>query len=155
MFIINLTYKVSLDEVEKYLQDHVEYLKIQYEKKNFIASGRKNPRDGGVILSKLDSKDKLQEVLKKDPFYIEDLANYEIIEFFPTMTSEEFENLKEEIWKGNVDINTLLKKLKYSLEKETFLLLWFMIILKILSWKSIFMSFGKLYLKNKMIKGLE
>jgi uncharacterized protein YciI len=97
MFIINLTYKVSLDEVEKYLQQHVEYLKVQYDQKNFIASGRKNPRDGGVILSKLDSKDKLQEVLDQDPFYIEDLANYEIIEFFPTMTSEEFENLKEEI----------------------------------------------------------
>jgi uncharacterized protein YciI len=97
MFIINLTYKVSLDEVDKYLQQHVEYLKVQYEKKNFIASGRKNHRDGGVILSKLDSKDKLQEVLKKDPFYIKNLANYEIIEFFPTMTSKEFENLKEEI----------------------------------------------------------
>ena len=97
MFIINLTYKVSLDVVDKYLQQHVEYLKVQYEEKNFIASGRKNPRDGGVILSKLDSKDKLQEVLEQDPFYIEDLANYEIIEFFPTMTAEEFENLKEEI----------------------------------------------------------
>ena len=38
MFIVNLTYKVSLDEVEKYLQDHVAYLKVQYEEKNFIAS---------------------------------------------------------------------------------------------------------------------
>ena len=27
----------------------------------------------------------------------ENLANYEIIEFFPTMTLKEFENLKEEI----------------------------------------------------------
>ena len=43
MFIVNLTYKVSLDEVDKYLQDHVEYLKVQYDQKNFIASGRKNP----------------------------------------------------------------------------------------------------------------
>ena len=97
MFIVNLTYKASLDVVDKYLEQHVEYLKVQYEEKNFIASGRKNPRDGGVILSKLDSKDKLQRVLEKDPFYIENLANYEIIEFFPTMTSKEFENLKEGI----------------------------------------------------------
>ena len=119
MFIVNLTYKVSLDEVDKYLQDHVEYLKVQYDQKNFIASGRKNPRDGGVILSKLDSKDKLQEVLEQDPFYIKNLANYEIIEFFPTMTSKEFENLKEEIWKAYVDINTLLK-LKYILEEDIF-----------------------------------
>ena len=59
MFIVNLTYKVSLDEVDKYLQDHVEYLKVQYDQKNFIASGRKNPRDGGVILSKLQKTDEL------------------------------------------------------------------------------------------------
>lgn len=96
MFIVNLTYKVSLDEFDKYLKQHVEYLKVQYDEKNFITSGRKNPRNGGVILSKLDSKNKLQIVLKKDLFYIKNLANYEIIAFFPTMTTKEFENLKEE-----------------------------------------------------------
>ena len=95
MFIINLTYCKLLDEVDKYLEAHVEYLKEQYAKKNFIASGRKIPRDGGVILSKLDSKEKLEEVLAKDPFNIAKLANYEIIEFVPSMTSVEFEDLKE------------------------------------------------------------
>ncbi|WP_428025135.1 YciI family protein [Arcobacter sp.] len=97
MFIVNLTYIKSLDEVDKYLEAHVKYLKEQYAKKNFIASGRKIPRDGGVILSKLTSKEKLQEILAEDPFNIAKLANYEIIEFVPSMTSVEFENLKEEI----------------------------------------------------------
>jgi uncharacterized protein YciI len=96
MFIINLTYTKPLDEVDSYLEAHVEYLKVQYSKGNFIASGRKIPRNGGVILSKLNSKEKLQEVLAQDPFKLANIATYEIIEFVPTMTSKEFENLKED-----------------------------------------------------------
>lgn len=95
MFIINLTYIKSLDEVDTYLEAHVNYLKEQYREGNFIASGRKIPRDGGVILSKLNSKEKLQEVLAQDPFGMAGVAKYEIIEFVPSMTSNEFENLKE------------------------------------------------------------
>ncbi|RXJ54158.1 YciI family protein [Candidatus Marinarcus aquaticus] len=96
MFIVLLTYIKPLEVVDDYLEAHVKYLKEQYKEGNFIASGRKIPRDGGVILSKLDSKEKLQEVLKKDPFKLANVANYEIIEFVPSMTSDEYENLKWE-----------------------------------------------------------
>ncbi len=95
MFIVLLTYTKPLEVVDDYLEAHVKYLKEQYKEGNFIASGRKIPRDGGVILSKLDSKEKLQEVLAKDPFKLANVANYEIIEFVPSMTSDEYENLKE------------------------------------------------------------
>jgi uncharacterized protein YciI len=95
MFIINITYKVSLDKIDEYLQSHIAYLEKQYELKNFIASGRKEPRIGGVILSKIDSKDKLKKIIKEDPFYQNDLADYEITQFIPTMTSQEFSILKE------------------------------------------------------------
>ena len=95
MFIINITYKVSLDIVDENLSSHVEYLNKQYKENNFIASGRKNPRTGGVIFSKLESREKLDEIIKEDPFYILDLADYEITEFIPTMTSDEFMNIRE------------------------------------------------------------
>ncbi len=96
MFIVSLTYICDLKEIDKILVEHVEYLKNQYEKGNFIASGRKIPRTGGIILSKLDSLEKLEEILNEDPFKINNLAKYEIQEFAPSMTSEEFLNLKEE-----------------------------------------------------------
>ena len=96
MFIVSLTYVVDLEKVDELLPLHVDYLKNQYEKGNFIASGRKIPRTGGIILSKLDSIEKLEEVLNQDPFKINDLAEYKIEEFIPSMTSEEFLNLKEE-----------------------------------------------------------
>jgi hypothetical protein len=43
----------------------------------------------------LDNKEKLEEVLNEDPFKINNLAKYEIQEFIPSMTSDEFLNLKE------------------------------------------------------------
>ena len=70
-------------------------LKEQYEKGNFIASGRKVPRIGGVILSKLTSKKELEKVLVQDPFHKANIATYEIIEFISSMTAKEFDNLKD------------------------------------------------------------
>ena len=75
---------------------HVDYLKNQYKKGSFIASGRKIPRTGGTILSKLENIKKLKKVLDQDPFKINNLAEYKIEEFIPSMTSDNFINLKEE-----------------------------------------------------------
>ena len=41
MFIINLTYIKPLEEVEKHLQKHINFLDQHYKKGYFIASGRK------------------------------------------------------------------------------------------------------------------
>jgi uncharacterized protein YciI len=95
MYIIDLTYKVPLEEVEKYLKDHVEFLDQQYEKGYFLASGRKIPRTGGVILSNMSDKSKLLTVLEQDPFHLHNIAEYEIIEFVPSKTSKELEFLLE------------------------------------------------------------
>ncbi len=57
MFIVSLNYKRPLEEVDKLLDAHVAYLKQEYANGKFIASGRKNPRTGGVILSNVKTKD--------------------------------------------------------------------------------------------------
>ncbi|KPV98315.1 hypothetical protein AN214_00076 [Pseudoalteromonas sp. P1-9] len=44
MFIVSLTYQVPLNEVDKFIPEHIEYLNVQYEKGHFILSGRKEPR---------------------------------------------------------------------------------------------------------------
>ena len=93
MFIVSLTYVKDFDVVDSYLQEHVEYLKKQYEKGFFIASGRKVPRTGGVILSDIKNKEELMNVLKNDPFYKNQVAKYDVIEFVPSMTSKELDFL--------------------------------------------------------------
>ncbi len=95
MFIVSLTYKCPLEEVDKHLNAHIDYLKEQFANKSFIAAGRKIPRTGGIILSNVKTKDELQLILAQDPFYKADVADYEITEFIPSMTADGFENLKE------------------------------------------------------------
>ena len=95
MFIINLTYKVPLDKVDQYLEAYVQYLDEQYELGNFLASGPKIPRDGGVILSNMEKKDEVLAAIAKDPFKINGIADYEVIEFIPRKTSEELSFLQQ------------------------------------------------------------
>jgi len=64
MFVVFLNYIKSIEEVESHLEMHVEYLKKQYEKKVFIASGRKIPRTGGVILANVESRAELETIPK-------------------------------------------------------------------------------------------
>jgi Uncharacterized protein conserved in bacteria len=93
MFVIILTYKAPLTTIDQFLPLHVEYLKEQYRLGRFIASGRRRPRVGGVILSNLDNKEAVNTVINSDPFKINGVADYEIIEFLPSMTSKELEFL--------------------------------------------------------------
>jgi uncharacterized protein YciI len=95
MFIITLTYKVSLDEVDKNINDHIVYLKEQYALENFSASGRQEPRVGGIILSQIKSKNKIEQVIQNDPFYKNGIADYSITEFIPSMVSKELNCLLE------------------------------------------------------------
>lgn len=95
MFIINLTYKTQLDKIDQYLNEHIDFLNEQYELENFLVSGRKIPRTGGIILSKASSKLELEKIIEKDPFKINELADYEITEFVPSKTSEKLSFLLE------------------------------------------------------------
>lgn len=94
MFIVNINYTKGLEAIEENLEAHVEYLKEQYQLENFIASGRKNPRTGGIILSKVADRQTLDQILESDPFKKAGVAEYEVIEFIPSMTGAGFENLK-------------------------------------------------------------
>lgn len=95
MFIVILTYKVPLEKIEVHLENHIIYLKEQYRVGNFLASGRRIPRSGGVILAKVADKSELESILKQDPFNQNDLADYDIIEFSPSMTCKELDFLIE------------------------------------------------------------
>ncbi len=88
MYIISLTYHAPLDDVETLLERHVTWLKRGYEQGLFVASGRKNPRTGGVILAKSVAREEIDAFLKQDPFQA--VANYEVIDFQPSMTAEAF-----------------------------------------------------------------
>lgn len=55
MFIFSLSYLKPISQVEKHLQAHIDYLECYYQSGHFIASGRKIPRTGGVIICRAES----------------------------------------------------------------------------------------------------
>lgn len=94
MFIVELTYKVPLEQIDLHLATHVEFLDKFYDSGNFIASGRKEPRDGGIILAAAKSKSEVEKIISEDPFFKHQLADYKITEFTP---SKQAHNIQERI----------------------------------------------------------
>lgn len=91
MFIIILTYQKEITEVEKHLEAHRTYLEINYNSGSFIASGRQEPRIGGIILCRADNKEDVLLLIQSDPFYTNEVAKYDIIQFEPTKYASGFE----------------------------------------------------------------
>lgn len=97
MFIINLTYIKPLEFIDQILNEHIEFLNKFFKQGIFLTSGRKSPRNGGVILAKAENKNELERIVKQDPFIIKEAATYEIIEFLPTRFGSLFEKIKDEL----------------------------------------------------------
>lgn len=82
MLIIELVYQKPLAEIEKYLSAHRAWLETYYQKGLLLASGPKNPRDGGIIIALMDKKT-ANEWITEDPFHQHGLVRYTITEFEP------------------------------------------------------------------------
>jgi uncharacterized protein YciI len=81
MFVIELTYKAPLAEIDAHMAAHVIFLKKYYASGNFLVSGRKIPRDGGIILAAGKSRQEIETIIQEDPFYQHRLADFRIIQF--------------------------------------------------------------------------
>lgn len=89
MFIAILTYKKTLSEVDKYLQAHRDYLAEHYATGDLIMSGPRTPREGGVIMIKAAGREAVDDILSQDPFNINGIADYLVVEFTPTLFCDE------------------------------------------------------------------
>lgn len=93
MFIIQLTYKVPLAEVDQYLEEHKLFLKKNYAQEVFLLSGRKQPRNGGIILAQAENMSGIHNIIREDPFYRNGIAEYQVTEFLPSMANEAWQTL--------------------------------------------------------------
>lgn len=98
MFIIDLNYIVPLDQIDALMTDHVKFLRKYYKLNVFVASGRKVPRTGGIILALADSKESIEQIISEDPFYTHKLAEFTITEF---QTSQYHPELKKLLTGGS------------------------------------------------------
>ena len=81
MFVIELTYKAPLAEIDAHMTAHVKYLKKHYAAGRFLVSGRKIPRDGGIIIAIGGTRQEIEAVVEQDPFHRHGVADFRVIEF--------------------------------------------------------------------------
>ncbi len=84
MFILELTYTAPLERVDALLPAHVSWLEQHYANGTFLASGRKVPRDGGIILAVAPDRPAVEALAATDPFVPAGVAAYRITEFVAT-----------------------------------------------------------------------
>ncbi|API54468.1 GTP cyclohydrolase [Rhizobium leguminosarum] len=93
MFILSLTYVTPNDEADRHMEPHMAWVKEGYAKGWFLASGRKVPRNGGVILA-IGDRTAIEAYVAADPFIIHGVAEYDITELAVTTAVEGLEILK-------------------------------------------------------------
>lgn len=97
MFIIELIYKAELTAIDAHMAAHVAFLKKYYAAGNFLVSGRKIPRDGGIIVAVGKNRAQIEAIIHEDPFFKHDLADFRIIEF---RASQRADDIQKRIEKG-------------------------------------------------------
>jgi uncharacterized protein YciI len=91
MFVIELSYKATLTQIDASMAAHVTFLKKYYAAGNFVVSGRKIPRDGGIIVAVAKSRQQIEAIIREDPFYERGLADFRIIEFRASQRADDIQ----------------------------------------------------------------
>ncbi len=93
MFIVTLTYLKPVEEVDVLMPGHIEWLDQGYADGLFVASGRRVPRTGGVIVARSGEEAALRAFLERDPFAVHGAARFDVVEFNATKTAPGLEAL--------------------------------------------------------------
>ena len=89
MFIIELTYTASLAAIDAHMAAHMKFLKKHYAAGRFLISGRKIPRDGGIIVAIGESRDEIEAIAREDPFCAKGLAEFRIVQFRASQSADD------------------------------------------------------------------
>ena len=91
MFVIELIYRKPLDAIDASMPAHVRFLKKHYAAGNFIVSGRKIPRDGGIIIATGGSREQIEAIMREDPFCARGLADVRVVQFRASQIAEDIQ----------------------------------------------------------------
>lgn len=91
MFVIELTYKVDLAEIDAHMKAHMAFLRKYYASGHFLVSGRKIPREGGIILAVGKDRQQIEAIIQEDPFCARGLADVRIIEFRASQRADDIQ----------------------------------------------------------------
>ena len=91
MFIIELTYTAELARIDRAMREHMTFINAHYASGHFVVSGRKIPRDGGIILAVGKDRAAIEAIAQQDPFVTRGLATARVIEFNVSQRAKDVE----------------------------------------------------------------
>ncbi|WP_371495099.1 YciI family protein [Kitasatospora sp. NBC_00374] len=95
MFVLELTYIAPVERIEAAQPEHASWMDAHYASGVFLASGRKVPLDGAVILAVGDDRAAIEEITRSDPFSVAGVAEYTVTEFVATKTAAALEHYRQ------------------------------------------------------------
>ncbi len=96
MFVIELVYKAELSAIDAAMRAHMAFLNKHYAAGTFLVSGRKIPRDGGIILAAGKPRAEIEAIMREDPFCARGLAEVRIVEFRASQRADDVPKRFEE-----------------------------------------------------------
>src|SRR5262249_21372950 len=91
LFVIELVYKAALTEIDAYMSAHMAFLNKYYASGHFLVSGRKIPREGGIILAVGSSREDIEAIAREDPFYVHGLADVRVVQFRASQRADDIQ----------------------------------------------------------------
>ncbi|WP_420036777.1 YciI family protein [Streptomyces sp. cg28] len=96
MFVLELTYTAPIARVDALLEAHRAWLDGHFAAGTFLAAGRKEPREGGVIIAAGDDRAAVERLAATDPFVAGEVCAYRITEFVAARTAPELDRWRQE-----------------------------------------------------------
>ena len=93
MIIFIITFTKPMSEIGKYSDAHFEYLDKYYASGNFLVSGKQNPWTGGAIICFASDRQEAERIASEDPFLINNVVSYDIIELEATKWAHKFQSI--------------------------------------------------------------
>jgi uncharacterized protein YciI len=91
VFIIELIYKADLARIDAHMRAHMRFINAHYAAGRFVVSGRKVPRDGGIIVAVGTDRAAIEAIVRQDPFVTLGLADVRVIEFRPSQRAKDIQ----------------------------------------------------------------
>jgi len=91
MFLLELTYTADLSKIDGAMKAHMRWLNAQYAAGHFLVSGRKIPRDGGIILATGTDRAAVEAIAAQDPFVVQGFATVRVVEFRASQRTKDVE----------------------------------------------------------------
>jgi uncharacterized protein YciI len=82
-FVVEATYLVPFEQIQKTIPAHRAWLRKGYDLGLFLCSGPQDPPVGGFLVARAKSMVDLKTMFEEEPFNIAKLASYTFKEFIP------------------------------------------------------------------------